>query len=357
MEGNDMWRPCLCFLVLVSFLAGCAHFAPPRHLPTDEPETERTAPGEKTANRGQDQKPPKAMLEWAVGGKAEEEDEDSKGENDQKNGEKNNQGEAREGRFAEALKADKEPEPEPPIDTDRPDFGVATTTVGRGRAVLETGYSYFHDNVAGSHLSGHSYPEAVLRVGLFADWFEFRIGQNFANFRTTTDGGAAPPLTQAGAQDLYLGIKLALTEQKKWLPESVVVIQTTVPTGANSLSFGQMLPGIIYAYAWETIKDRLWFSGLIEADRIIDASNHTNVQIAQTAEVKLALTKRLRTFTEFVALMPSIATGPGVGPQYYIHPGAAFFLTNNIQLDAHIFFGLNAKAVDYFGGPGISVRY
>lgn len=350
-----MRRPCFSFFVMSSFMLGCAHFVPPRHLPPDEPETQKTAQDEKTENRGQDQKPPKAMLEWAIGGKSDDDDNDAKSKKDQKKEDESDQTEEREGRFAEALKADKKVEPETPIDTDRPDFGVATTTVGRRRAVLETGYSYFHDNIAGSHLSGHSYPEAVLRVGLFADWFEFRIGQNCANFTTQT--GAGVPLTQAGAQDLYLGVKLALTEQKKWLPESVVLIQTTVPTGASSLSAGQMLPGIIYSYAWEAIKDRLWLSGLIEADRVIDASSHTNVQIAQTAEVKLALTKRLKTFTEFVALMPAIATGPGVGPQYYIHPGALLLLTNNIQFDVHIFFGLNAKAVDFFGGPGISIRY
>src|SRR6478752_2349117 len=42
-----------------------------------------------------------------------------------------------------------ETEDKPPsqrrIATERPDFSYATTTVGKGRVVLETGYAYFHD--------------------------------------------------------------------------------------------------------------------------------------------------------------------------------------------------------------------
>jgi hypothetical protein len=32
-------------------------------------------------------------------------------------------------------------------------------------------------------------------------------------------------------------------------------------------------------------------------------------------------------------------------------------VTNDIQLDAHVFIGLNKHAIDFFGGPGLSIRY
>ena len=51
---------------------------------------------------------------------------------------------------------------------------------------------------------------------MFADWFEFRIGQNFSHTRVF---GATDTFTINGGEDLYLGIKLGLTEQKKFLPE------------------------------------------------------------------------------------------------------------------------------------------
>jgi hypothetical protein len=100
------------------------------------------------------------------------------------------------------------------IDPDRPHFPEASTTAGNGRIVLESGYTFAKKD--GTFLS-HSYPESLLRVGVFVDWFEFRIGQNFAYQRQTTEDMTT---TASGAQDLYLGMKLGLTDQKGFLPRT-----------------------------------------------------------------------------------------------------------------------------------------
>src|SRR5262245_22982885 len=65
------------------------------------------------------------------------------------------------------------------IATDRPDFTEASSTVGKGRIQLEAGYTFIRDRAAGVTTTNHSYPEALLRIGAFAEWLEFRIGQNF----------------------------------------------------------------------------------------------------------------------------------------------------------------------------------
>ncbi len=296
----------------------------------------------------------KTLFEWAIGPKSENgeaKDTDADGTENEKKGTGNGNGKDQGG------KAAKSKEEEKPLDTDRPDFGAATTTVGKGRAILETGYSIYRDRTPDARLTGHSYPDAVLRVGLFADWFEFRIGQSFASFTTTPTNGGGAPVTQDGAQDLYLGTKLALTAQKNYLPETVIIIQSTVPSGSKSLTAGQVLPGIIYLYSWDMLEDRLSFSGLIEADRAVDVAAHPYLQMAQTLEVKYAWTPKFKTFLEWVALYPMGAVAAGVGPQYYIHPGTTYYVTKNFQLDAHVFIGLNQHATDFFGGPGLSIRY
>src|SRR6185369_6251653 len=117
-----------------------------------------------------------------------------------------------------------EPEGEGRINPDRPQLPEASTTVGKGRIVLESGYTF---NDKGSTFSSNSYPEALLRVGMFADWFEFRSGQNFLSAEQTVGGVQT---STSGAQDLYLGVKVALTEQKQYLPEIALIPQMTVPT-------------------------------------------------------------------------------------------------------------------------------
>jgi Putative MetA-pathway of phenol degradation len=124
------------------------------------------------------------------------------------------------------------------LDADRPHFPEASTTVGKGRAILESGYTF---TKKGDSFLSHSGPEALLRVGMFADWFEFRIGQNFLHQRQTLAGATT---TASGAQDLYLGVKLGLTEQHGWLPATVVIPQMTVPTGSAEVTARRVLPGV-----------------------------------------------------------------------------------------------------------------
>src|SRR5262249_60602656 len=121
--------------------------------------------------------------------------------------------------------------------TDRPDFTEASSTVGRGLVQLESGYTYFRDKTGGVRTTLHSTPEALLRVGMFADWFEWRVGQNLFSERVTVESGDT--ITTNGAGDLYLGVKLWLGEQKSCLPELGLILQMTVPTGTGALSAGE----------------------------------------------------------------------------------------------------------------------
>src|ERR1700745_220228 len=86
----------------------------------------------------------------------------------------------------------------------RPPFPEATTTVGKGRAILESGYTF---TKKGDSFLSHSGPEALLRVRMFADFLACRVGQNFLRQRQAVAGA---PTTASGAQDLYLGVKLGL---------------------------------------------------------------------------------------------------------------------------------------------------
>ena len=67
-----------------------------------------------------------------------------------------------------------------PLVTDRPDFTEASVTVGYGVVQLETGYTFTYDSDGDERPRSHSFPETLLRVGMFAEWFEFRVDWNYA---------------------------------------------------------------------------------------------------------------------------------------------------------------------------------
>jgi hypothetical protein len=105
------------------------------------------------------------------------------------------------------------------IVTDRPHLAEAASTVGLGRVQVENGYTFYVDGSAGTTTELHSYPETLVRVGLFQEWFEFRVQYNA--FSEAVAGPAGTSFLQ-GSDDLYLGAKVGLAAQAGILPELTI---------------------------------------------------------------------------------------------------------------------------------------
>lgn len=271
---------------------------------------------------------PKTLLAWSAGGAASKETESAEGKVE-------------------------DPRVEPLV-SDRPDFTEASSTVGKGRVQLEAGYTYVRDRSNGVTSTLHSYPETLLRIGLFADWFELRLGQNAGHARTISPEGID---SASGANDLYLGVKLGLTEQKGLFPEVALVLQSLVPSGSREFTAGEVLPGANLLYGWDVIEDRLSFGGSTQANRTLDDTGHAYVTLAQSFTVGYTLTERLGAYTEWFALFPTSAVAAGVGPEHYFNGGFTYRVTPNFQLDVRAGVGLNERAADFFAGSGFAVRY
>jgi hypothetical protein len=225
----------------------------------------------------------------------------------------------------------------------------ASTTVGLGRAVLEAGYTY---NTSGGFFPMHSFPEALLRIGMFADWFELRISQNLQSLGTVDELGR--PATIIGANDLELGVKLALTEQQKCLPESALILQMTVPSGSKDFSANRVLPGIHYDCSWDIIKDKLSVETVIFADGSVDDHGHTFTLFGDGVTAAYNLTKKLEAFGELDSFY---AAGDSAPPQDYFVAGLVYFITNNCEIDFRAGVGLNQHADGYLVGSGFAIRY
>jgi hypothetical protein len=245
-------------------------------------------------------------------------------------------------------------EEEEPLATDRPDFVEASSNVGRGRVQLEMGYTYIHDEEGGAITRHHSYPEILLRIGLLADWLELRIGQNFGSEHHRSE---LESLTGNGAEDLYLGIGLALTQQRGLLPESRVIVQTRVPTGSHAFGADKMLPGANLLYGWDVIPDLMSVAGSTQVNRSVDSVGHYHTTWAQAFTTGISLTDKLGMYLESFGIFPSGARAPDSGPEYYADGGFTYRITNNFQLDIRAGVGLNRRADDFFAGSGFAVRY
>ena len=234
-----------------------------------------------------------------------------------------------------------------PIVTDRPDFTEASVTVGRGVLQIESGYTYSFDN-DGTQTIGHTYPESLFRYGVFAEWLEFRLAWTCAN--EIVDGRES-----GGAEDLYLGFKIALTPQEGWLPEMAIVPQMTVPTGAAAFRGDDVHPGVNWLYGWD-INDWLATGGSTQVNRTIETlGGQSFAEFAQSWTIGYSLTERLGAYTEWFGIIPH--SGEGQKPQHYFDGGFTYLFSNDIQWDIRGGVGLNDAADDYFVGTGLSLRF
>ena len=238
------------------------------------------------------------------------------------------------------------------IVTDRPHLAEAASTVGFGRVQIETGYTYYHDSAGATRVQTQSFPEPLFRIGLFREWFEFRVQYNYLHEQT--DVARSRSVVQ-GSDDLYLGAKLGLVEQSGILPELTIFPQMRVPTGGPQITAGEALPGMNFVYAW-----RAGERFEIECNTNVNKRRDPNqggfyTEYLQTFNFEYDLDARVMLFNEFVIFSP--VGSQAVPGQAYSHCGLHWFLRPNLQIDVHAAVGLNAAADDFFGGSGVSARW
>ena len=242
---------------------------------------------------------------------------------------------------------------EVPFVTDRPDFTESSSTVGEGRVQIETGYTYVRDKETGITTETHSFPETLFRIGLFADWFELRIGPNYLIERMRDSGGRSKI---DGTDDLYLGVKLWLTEQQGPLPEMTILPQMFVPSGDDDFSADEVRPGINWLYSWE-LNETFSVAGSTQINRVRDDTGHFYMETAQSATVGVGLTDQLGAYAEWFAFFPTSAVESDVGAEHFLNGGLTYLVHDNMQLDVRAGFGLNRRADDFFTGAGVTIRY
>ncbi len=192
-----------------------------------------------------------------------------------------------------------------PLQSDRPDFTEASTTVGLRRLQIEMGYTYIRDNSAAAETSAHSFPETLYRIGLFAEWFEARIGWNYGTNLTRENIVSS---VFDGGEDLYVGAKLALTEQDGWRPEMAVILQTNLPTGHTDLTSGEVEPGMNWLYGWD-VTEVVAIGGSTQVNRAQDEADVDDDQLCTGGQ-----TRRLYRVVCF------LSSGLGHGSSSALHP-------------------------------------
>ena len=243
-----------------------------------------------------------------------------------------------------------------PLVADRPDFTEATSTVGRGVFQFELGYTFGVDDTNGVTTRAHSYGEPLLRVGFLDDQLEFRVGAGAATLSTESHGRAA---TDSGLEDLYLGVKLALTEQRGGFPATAILPQMTLATGGEAFSAGRSLPGVNFLYSWN-LTETVSLAGSTQVNAAVGDASQDYAEWAQSLSCGVALGERAGLYGEWYAFIPAGLDVPaGHAPartDHYLNSGFTWLANDDLQWDVRAGFGLNDRAEDLYVGAGVVFR-
>lgn len=244
------------------------------------------------------------------------------------------------------------------METERHDFTQSTKTVGRGVVQLEAGYLYLYKDENGEIEHSHAAPETLLRVGL-SDDIEFRLRWNYGwkNFEDEAEED------ESAAMDMIWSLKLQITEQRGFVPESALEIRSSLPTGGSEFTLGRVEAGLSYIYGWKVSENWTLYgstvyapSGLGEFSLIPEEPETERFTVyGQSVAVGTELSEKNTAYAEWFGLYSD-----GLEEEFslgFFNIGIDHYFNDDFLIDFRVGAGLTEASEDFFAGVGGGVRF
>lgn len=228
-----------------------------------------------------------------------------------------------------------------PINTERPSYSSSPQPLPRGHMQIEGGYQFTYDD--GGEVEDHTAPLLLLRTGLH-DNLELQVG--WGGYSWTEDDSD----WQSDANDLMVGFKTKLIDQRNTLPTVGLLLGMSLPTGSGAATSDDVDPGFGVLWTYDIAK-RIGLFGTILAKwptEDHDRFYQTDVAVG----TGFSLTDRIGTFIEYFSFLPD-----DNGPSHHLDAGLTYLVNNNLQLDLNGGIGLNERADDLYTGIGFAWRW
>lgn len=238
------------------------------------------------------------------------------------------------------------------IVTDRPDFVESSNVVGKGRFQIETSVAAERNKADGVKDKTYSTP-TLLRYGI-GDTLELRLETDGRMRATSTDLASGTRHTDSGYADVSLGVKWHVADEQGAAPSLGVLAHVDLDTGSAPFRAQGKGGSLRLAAEWELADD---FSlGVMPG---LAWQRNDNGERYASGIFGIVLGKgwgeRFRTFVEYSA--PQIAHARDGGTVATFDVGAAYLLTNTVQVDSALSRGLNHRTPDWSWTVGLSMKF
>ena len=237
------------------------------------------------------------------------------------------------------------------ITTDRPDAVESTLTVGRGRFQIETSVTQERDKDAGTKTTVLTTP-TLLRLGVTEN-LELRLESEGYVRAKFSDPAAGIDARETGWADASFGLKWHALDGEGTRPSVGLLLHADIDSSSRAFRGEDIRPSLRASFEWELPND---FSFGVMPGIVYDKTNdsrHASGILA--AVVGKEWTPRFRSFVEVAA--DRIASSRNGGSTVTYNVGAAYLLTNLVQIDTAFSWAANNNTPDFAWTVGLSIKF
>lgn len=240
------------------------------------------------------------------------------------------------------------------LSTDRPDKTETPYTVDAGHVQIEMDLAnYTHRENKNSRTREWNIAPINLKIGLLNSVDLQVIFDNYIVRRDKTSDAQRTQKTE-GVGDVTARVKVNLWGNDSGKSALALMPFVKFPTNSNDLGNNSYEGGFIVPLAL-TLPHEIWLGLMTELDIVRDDDNRGNhADFVNTATLGHALIGELAGYVEFFSSISSADDSPWVGT---VDCGVTYALSDDIQLDGGVNFGVTNSADDYQPFIGLSVRY
>jgi hypothetical protein len=242
---------------------------------------------------------------------------------------------------------------ERPFEPDRPRFRSSVGVVPVGRFSLQAGVNFSFDDESGTEVKTLSGPDMLLRTGI-AERVEGRVGWGGYQEVDVTATGFND--TTSGVTDMFLGVKVdVISNNTGAVPAVVVVVEASLPTGADEFTSDRVDPSAEIAFDYNEIDDVFGFSGAVQVTQLENmTTDDTYLQTSASLSFDQEWNDEVETFVEYFAFFND---DDDIEDSHFVQTGAVLTIVPNVTLDAKVGVGLTTESSDFFAGAGATVSF
>jgi len=238
------------------------------------------------------------------------------------------------------------------IATDRPDFVESSDVVGKGRFQLETSVAQERSTRDGVRMRLVSTP-TLLRIGV-SETVELRLETDGIQRRSTEGSGLKT--SERGWADVALGAKWHVQDgdEASGRPGLAWLLHVEADTGTPPFRGDGLRPSLRAVAEWDLAGD---YSLGVMPGVLIDRNDQGQRYVGAIFAVVVgkSFSDTTRGFVELSGRQ--LASKQNGGNVVSFDTGLAYLVTNDVQIDAAVSWGLNKNTPDVSWTVGVSVRF